>query len=401
MTEKCGTAFEGHTSWHWIRIYYFEECKDDLILDGVRPGIEQVLSANPGAKAYFERDWIGGPNILVGFRRAGDQSTLSVTAGVQFMRDYIERHPSSTVITDDDFAHRIRNLAALEGRRPQDLARGLMSNNTVLVDCEEPFSPLIKPGALQEAIREFRCRTTPLVMNWLALVREGAWQRQHVALQTMIALAWLADPHRLRSHASFASHASGLLRFMGSDGKLKQAFEDSYRGSEGEAMRSYLVAAVDALREGKSPLPGMSDYLALLRETMTDLFAGLQTGRYEPPPLEQVDKSRRREVTVVDAQIIQKLNQLMGTSTILQTWRLVINLVYRILNQMGISALERYLACYLIARAAEDVYGQSTDNIAKELAHTGDANEMITFFKSDQGRAEKSDPSRDLRQVAT
>jgi hypothetical protein len=381
MEKQTEMTTDLKPKWYWLRVYYFEDCKDRLIQEALWPGVQQILSENPGAQAYFERDWIGGPNVVAGVKCAPGNGALLTVRGVRFIQDYLMRHPSSTIITLAEFERRIKKLRVLEHRNPADIERGLLPNNTVVDGCEEPFSPLLSPGPLKEQVREFLCQSSSLVVSWLALVRECVWQKQHIALQVMIGLAWLANPQTLRSHASYVSHAGGFSRFLSSDGQLLRSFSNCYEGSAGQAMRRYLSAAVDALQQERSLLPGMNDYLALLREVMIDLYDGLAGGRYAAPPLKQIDRSRVNRASGPTAQISRRLNELMGTNIILQTWRLTINLVYRMLNQLGLSAYERCWACYLVSRAAEDVFRQPADTIAQELAHTGDANQMITFFQ--------------------
>src|ERR1700752_3588279 len=79
--------------WLWLRVYYFEECKDDLILDGVWPAVQAAHLTEPESRAYFQRDWLGGPNVLVGLRSACPPSNKSPVA--EQIGEYLKAHPSN------------------------------------------------------------------------------------------------------------------------------------------------------------------------------------------------------------------------------------------------------------------------------------------------------------------
>lgn len=374
----------GEGDWCWLRAYYFEDCKDDLILNAVWPAVLEIKAADRQVMAYFERDWIGGPNILLGFNRSYSDLVEPLTVGTRRIRDYIDKHPSRTEISSDEFKRRTQRLAILEARDPGDVASAIQPNNTVLTDCKEPFSPLLSPGALRQSVREFLCSSSSIVVGWLELVRAGTWQRSQIGLQAMIGLAWLANPENLRSAISFRSHANGFLRFMDSTRRLGEVFSQCYTEREGEAMRRLLTESVDSLQRGAHPLPGMDRYLQLLQSTLRDMYDGIRSGRYAALPVIQFAPPEQANP---QAEINARLREIMKSDVTLQAWRITINLLYLMLNQLGLPASERYLACYLVSRAAEDVYGERVASISEELARSGDSSRVITFF--DGHRADK------------
>src|SRR5712671_6147905 len=143
-------------NWRWMRVYYFEECKDSLILNGIWPAVRKVIARN-GAQAYFERDWIGGPNILLGFNNLAAEGMERCAAEI---REYVSMLPSKSQVSQAEFASRTKTLAVLESRRAEDSLRELQPNNTIVCDCEEPYSPLLKTGMLKDSVRHFLCRSS-------------------------------------------------------------------------------------------------------------------------------------------------------------------------------------------------------------------------------------------------
>ena len=214
-----------------------------------------------------------------------------------------------------------------------------------------------------------------------------AYQRDRCefAMHAMIALAWVANPQTLRSHISFRSHAFGFLRFMDRRSNMhwEKKFARHYANGEGEATRQLVSDSLDGLQQQEHPLPGMNEYLFLLRETMSAMHAGLAEGRYTAPPLGEIspgDAVPSDPQEQANRQVNQKTKKIMERSTVLQTWRIAVNLVYLMLNQLGLSALERYLACYLITRAAEEIFHEPATGIVQRLADTGDVDQVISFF---------------------
>lgn len=350
-----------------MRVYYYEKCKDLLILDGIWPALQSIAEREPGFRAYFQRDWLGGPNILVGLR-AYDKSQAAMYIG-----GYLARHPSSASIVKDQYLKHAKSLALWEGR-VEDSAACLRPNNYVEGDASEPNSLFLRHEHLKDAVREFLSRSAELVVDWLSLIRHESWQRNVLALHLMIAVVWVADRKRLRPHLSFSSHASGFLRAADPGGCLENHFSNRYAGPSGDAVRHLLKEAVNSLTNGANPLPRMDEFLTLVRNTLRDLFEGLRDRRYQVAEAAELARSSAQAHT--NARTIELLDQ----SPALRAWQITISLVYQTLNQLGMQAYQRFLACYLISRAAEDVYGEPAAQVARELHASGDHNAMFSYF---------------------
>lgn len=353
------------TTWYWMRAYYFEKCKDDLILDAVWPTIESCC-AHEKAQGYFQRKSTGGPNILIGLKTGWIEAVTNATG---LISRYFEAHPSRTEISAAEFSQLHHALADWEWRTGKP-AMPLQKNNTVVVGNTEPDNPLSIQGELLETLRTFMCRSSAIVVRWLYLVREKTWERQHIALKAMIALAWVANPESLASCASFGSHAAGFLRKADRDHKLRDAFAERYTSREGPAIRNLLQSSVAELQQGRSELPGMDDYITLLRQTMDDVYHGLLDGRYQTYPALQFEYPEQ----------YRSLISLLDESPSLRAWQTTVNLVYLMLNQLGLAPLERFFACYLLSRASEDAYDYQIHKIAAQLAETRDSSTMLPFF---------------------
>lgn len=358
--------------WFWLRVFYFEECKDDVILDGVWPALQVAFLTDSECRGYFQRDWLGGSNVLVGLRCARYRSTELEVA--ERVREYVKAHPSNRQFSDRELHQLTQSLARWEGK-PGASSVPLQPNNHVLVETKEPFSLFLRQNQLKEAVREFLSHSSELAVCWLRLIRAGAQQRQFIALQLMIALAWLADPKRLRSHLSFSSHAEGFLRAADSAGRLKQIFSERYQGPRGATMRQVLKTSVEALQGESELVPHLKDFVVLLRHTLSDLYHGLRDGRYQPTPAREFGGA-----AFDDPQAFNHLVEIMDNSPAWRAWQIMISLLYQTLNQLGVKPFERFLACHLLSRSAEDVYGEPVEHIMEELEQGGESTVVFSFF---------------------
>jgi Lantibiotic biosynthesis dehydratase C-term len=380
MTEGYRSKGDTH-NWSWLRVYYFAECKDDLILDGVWPAVQVAGLDESECQAYFQRDWLGGPNILLGLR--GTSSQPHVLRVAEQIRDYVRARPSAGQLSASQLAQAAESLGRWEGK-PNGASVALQPNNSVLIESSEPYSLFLRQDLLKEAVREFLSRSSEFTVDWLRSIRAGAWQRQYIALQLMIALAWIADPKKLRSHYSFSSHAAGFLRASDSHGRVKNSFSERYQGRDGETVRNVLRTSVDALESGNSSIPRLDAFVALLSHTLSDFCHGLREKRYQPSPAKEFVGA-----ALQDPKAFRRMTEILDHNPAWRAWQITISLLYQTLNQLGIKPIERFLACYLLSRAAEDVYGESVESIAEEIDRSGEHAAIFSFFSEEDSSVGK------------
>lgn len=368
--------------WSWLRVFYYEDCKDNLIFDGIWPAI--LSTAAFGAKGFFKRDWIGGPNVLIGLSGAPANGAAILKSCKLFLNQYLNEHPSCTPSTLD-FHALMKPYERWELQQQDDLKTSLQPDNSILVETTEPYSPIIEDPHLKHFLREFLCESSGIVIDWLDLVRQGHWERQHIALTALIALIWLAEPQNLRAHMSFRSHAEGF--FGGSEiGSLLQSKFAEHYEREREQMRSFMEKTVDQLRQGTDFLPGIHAYLALLRKTLQGLAEGLEQQNYHVPKVRDL----LGKLTLGDAVLLEKTNERYGrlfahldTVPAFRAWQITVSLVYLMLNQFGLRPFQRFLGTYLITRTAEDLYGHKASELAEMIGNTGDVGCVLSFARKD------------------
>ncbi len=361
-------------NWEWLRVYYFEPSKDRLISEAVWPAMRASIEAKECAGGYFERDWVGGPNVLIGIKDPYSGVMDSIRGNIG---SYLSSNPSRTTISETQYQKDVLTLSIAEDRAiHRDIK--LHANNLVEVS-DEPYSPLLEYEPLKEVARTFLDATSKLVAGWLELVHGGSCRRDDIILQLLIALVWTAEPTHLRAQISLCSHAHGFLRYADPAGKLEEAFAERYSRKDGGAICALLRRTVRELETQRGLIAGLDDYVALLRRTMAQIYEGLIDGRYEPP---RFRRSEAIDPALPDRYMYIRLMRLLASNSVLRSWQITVNLVYLMLNQLGVSAMQRFLACYLTYRAVEDVYGESALGISRDLSETGDVSQVIRSFSA-------------------
>jgi hypothetical protein len=373
----------GINAWRWLRVYYFEPRKDSLILDGVWPAVTGVLARDRESRIYFQRDWMGGPNVLLGMASETPDEHLAAVAAA--IRTYLADHPSSTQLSAAEVSRRMASLAVQE-HRLHGPSIPPQPNNSVRIESGEPYSPFLVDEALKVLVRNFLSRSSVFSVDWLTAIRGGGESREELCMRLMIVLAWLADPVRLRAHLSFSSHAQAFLRVQDRDDRLARVFADRYDGPAGRRVRELLITVTASLRSGDGLAAPTQAFVELLRETMGDAYRGLRQGRYHPVPAATlVGPAERGPVNY------RRLIELLDSDPALRAWQITISLLYQVLNQLGMQAADRFFACYLVSRAVEDVFGEPATSIKRRMDTSGDHREMFSFF-ADLDDAEAASP---------
>lgn len=362
MLEPSATNGQSqtHAGWTWMRVYYFEPSKDDLILDGIWPAVNAARN-KVGGSAYFQRDWVGGPNVLVGVYNS---DVPSVMRGIS---SYIAEHPSTTILTEEMYSSQSRRLSTIE----RISAEALCANNSVVI-ASEPVAHLIRQEYLKEAVRRYLGESSSLCMDWLHSIRAGTLDRNQLSLHLMAALIWIVNPERLTPYLSLRSHAEGYLRRTDAQGPaIRKKFRAQYDGEAGPAIRSLLEKTLDSLRSGREIVPNMHRYVALMQRTLVDFYNGVLRKEYELQPLWKSG---------------------VDESPAFRSWQMTISLLYRTLNQLGLAPASRFLGCYLVSRAIEDSWGHKTDlqwdweqgPINLSIAKREDVERALPFFLSSE-----------------
>jgi hypothetical protein len=371
--------------WRWLRVFYYEDCKDDLILDGIWPSV-QAASGTAPPRAYFKRDWIGGPNVLIGVDTRADPG-FDLQGCAAAIERYLAAHPSRRPVTPAEFAAWAQPYETWELQ--QESARTpLRPDNSAVVETTEPSSPLGYERELTHDLRGFLCDSAPFAIRWLGHVRDGSVDRQLLALSILVTLAWTVEPKQLGAHMSFRSHSESFFNGSPAGERLRPAFDRHY-DRERAHVRAFIERTVAELGEGVDVMPGMQEFSALVRRSMTTLTDGLNLERYKAPDAREILTRLSQGNTALFQRVFERyqgLFSLLDTVPLFRAWQMTVNLTYLLLNQLGVRPIERFLACYLVTRTIEEMYGHRAIDLADLVAQTGDISSIIGFGYAKPGR---------------
>ncbi|HWS31713.1 MAG TPA: lantibiotic dehydratase C-terminal domain-containing protein, partial [Actinoplanes sp.] len=168
-------------AWHGVQIYYYDEDKDGLLLDCVRPLFEQV--AAHADRLVFTRHWRRGSHLRLGVRAGEAAYRETIEPAVdRTVRPYLQTHPSTTAV-DEPAMLAVHRLLAPQEQETGDLAP-FRPDNSVHQDPYDRRLPTLGSEAAAALLEDFYHDTNSLVFGVLEQVRAGR-SRMTVALDLM------------------------------------------------------------------------------------------------------------------------------------------------------------------------------------------------------------------------
>ncbi|MFJ6658859.1 thiopeptide maturation pyridine synthase [Streptomyces sp. NPDC091377] len=353
------------TDWRSIQIRYYDEAKDDLILDAVRP----LLADLDGRvrRPHFVRHWRRGPHLRLSLQ-AGDavwhDEVLPEATGR--LGRYLKEHPSTTVLDEAALAEPHRLLAIRESDHGP--LRPWYPDNTLQTEPYEDRRHVLRSQRLIDLFDTFHAQSTALAFPTLEAVRRGELSLFQVALDLMIAFAHTSVPPISRGYLSFRSHAEAFCSYCEDRDGVRAGFEAKYR-QQAEPLRALVRDRVAQVDEDRSP-PHVREWLRLVarqKETAAPLIADgrIDLDAAEPEPeMVQLHTVDFHEILLGTGRYT---TEILGSPWFL-THRLAINMLYAHLARLGLTPLQRYLFCHLISDAVEEEYGVSPVERARAWA---------------------------------
>ncbi|RZQ63941.1 thiopeptide maturation pyridine synthase [Amycolatopsis suaedae] len=350
--------------WQGIQVYYYEENKDGLILDCVRPLFDRL--APRVEQLFFTRHWLRGPHLRLSFHadealRAG----LIVPETERAVTRYLAEHPSTAEFDERELLATHRAVAVQE-QEPGPL-EPLHPDNSLRYAPHDRRIQVLGSTAAAELLEGFYTATNAMVFAALERVRAGE-SRLTLALDLMMATAHAMWPGIDRGFISYRSHAEGFIVRAADPAARRASCDEMYR-SQAAALRERLVAVLDTLDNGTDSVPFVTDWVTVLRGfreraepliASGDLtFAAAERGYaqrdWDPAMLEHSTFHRLLQGDGGRMEQLQRDPAFLG-------FRFALNYLYLHLNRIGIRPVERFLLCHLIAGAVEDHYRISAND---------------------------------------
>ncbi|WP_433443601.1 thiopeptide maturation pyridine synthase [Nonomuraea sp. CA-141351] len=354
------------SDWHCVHVYYHAPDKDGLLLDAVRPLLDGLRGQVEAA--YVLRHWRQGPHLRINVKAAHAVWEQVVRPRVdEVVGAYLREHPSTAALDPAASMVRHRLLAVREQERgpltpwPPD--------NSVRDAPYDSRRHVLGSDEAVDLLTAFYADATPLLFGMLEHVRAGRDSKVGLALSLMLTVAHTSQRIN-RSYLSYRMHAEGFITWAADPEGVRASFEQSFRERRAaltERVRDVVTALDDP---AAPPVPFVREWAALLEQYRRRAGALLDDGRLVQPMTERGEAFRvrpgdppapHREPNELQRLVFENpaYHEAIFTDPAFLRYRVLLNYTYLHLTRLGLTPLDRFRTCHLLADAVEDVYGLS------------------------------------------
>src|SRR6266545_6088439 len=230
--------------WRSVHVYYYDEAKDDLVVEAVRPLLHRVAADVPSA--YFVRHWRRGPHLRLNFRADPPTHERAVRPAVaEIVGGYLARRPSTAVVDPQ----RLLPLHTALAEAEQDFgprSPWLPDNSVHEAEYDHRQHVLGGPAAA-DLLADFYVTTNDIAFTMAEQVLRGG-QRLSSCFDLMIATAHAYSGGGLpRGFVSFRSHAEAYLVGTPNAEQRRDSWQQRYaqHGARLRARVDDVIASLD------------------------------------------------------------------------------------------------------------------------------------------------------------
>ncbi|GGO08510.1 thiopeptide maturation pyridine synthase [Microbispora bryophytorum] len=378
MVPLTGTLTQDAPIWHCVHVYYHAPDKDGLLLDAVRPLLEGLRGQVEAA--YVLRHWRQGPHVRINVKATSRLWEEVVRPRVdQVVGAYLHEHPSTTVLDPDESLTRHRLLAVRE--QEHGPLTPWPPDNSIRDAPYDSRRHVLGSDEAVDLLTSFYTDSTPLLFAMLDHVRGGDDSKLGLAMSLMLTVAHTSHPIT-RSYLSYRMHAEGYITWAADPEATRAAFERDFRERR-EALTSRVRDVVAALDDPSAPsvpsAPFVREWAALLERYRGRAGALIDDGRLVQPTTKpgEAFEARlgdlpvpRREPNELQRLIFDSpaYHEAVFADPGFLRYRVLLNYTYLHLTRMGLTPLDRFRMCHLLADAVEDVYGLSALDALRRFA---------------------------------
>ncbi|MEW9553247.1 thiopeptide maturation pyridine synthase [Nonomuraea sp. NPDC050783] len=351
--------------WHSIQVRYYQDDKDALILDAVRPLLAEL--GDRVREPYVVRHWRRGPHLRLNLRATTDAWESEILPlATERLGAYLREHPSSASLDEAALTEAHRMLAVRESDHGP--LRPWYPDNSLQTEPYEDRLHVLGGRPLMDLINSFHAESTRMAFGTLDAIRRGELSLFQLSLDLMIAFAHTSVPPISRGYMSYRSHADAFCSYCVDRDGVRAGFEAKYRRHAPE-LRALVRARVAEVDDGRAPahVRDWLDYIARRKAIAEPLIASGVIDLEAPTP-----EPEWRQLHTIDFHEILLATGRYRSEVLGSPWflshRLAINMLYTHLARLGLAPLQRYLFCHLIASAVEEEYGVSAVDRARAWA---------------------------------
>lgn len=356
-----------NAKWHNVAVYYYEEDKDQLILDGVRPLFRSI--APVVERAFFVRHWLRGPHLRLRFFTTDAQFTQVVKPAIEEqIGHYLRECPSTTRIDEEKLRPVYQKLAENEQEKGPFLP--LYPNNSLQYLPYDRRLHVLRSDLLASLIENFYVETNDLAFAMLEYIRQGH-SRLLLCLDLMLATAHKSAWPVTNGFISFRSHAESWIMQSPDPTAMRAFFEKKYASHSGMLLPR-LRQLLDALDHEQDTFPFVLPWSALMKRHWEEGVPLIEAKvldvmpdsipAWREVPFEENEwwKSLLVHSTFHRHLFENRIGrERLFANARFQGYRLVLNLLYLHLNRLGTRPLERNMLGHLAANSVEETFGVS------------------------------------------
>jgi hypothetical protein len=294
-------------------------------------------------------------------------------------RDCLQASLQSDTATPDEARDRLRRAADAHGLRP----------SVAELPLEEIPSPLWNSGiggdGFDAAAKRLYRAVAPVLARSVSAIGDDTAKAYLLALRLMVATAGAtvleSEQRQLSSRGfgelfslrllSYRSHYEGAKNALAKDPDSFERRCAAYYGKLGAHAREFVRSCA------ASPVPAVGDepvraWVDVVRRNFGVLREECRSGliAHVGPTLDDFNEHRDGQLSPSSfhaQELSAEMSDLLHRSPDFLAYRIQASLLYSCLHTMGFGLAERFLFCYLLARANEEVSGKSTEELAQGL----------------------------------
>lgn len=374
--------------WHALRIAYFDEDRRGLLL-GPLSGLVDTLRHQHGIdRVMLLPHWRHGPHVDLAVHCSAQVLDETVWPAVRAqLLPWLAAHPSTRTIDPQAYEALATKLALFE--LDPEPALPLLQNNTVTP------APYVRPKALKleafaAAREDFQVAALPLALNLLRSKVDGD-DTFMLTLAAMLAL--VGQTYEIgglsRGYVSLRSHAEYFFAAHDEGGQLRGRFDvldQRLADRVDDVLRAVLAGRLDDLALAPGFKRVLTDWQGVLAATADtnrrivhqhydvlladDTFDRLQSAVTAQGPTEFQNRMRQRKPSEIGHALGQTRGMLAMSTPQIMAYRTTVNFFYTLLPLLGVSPMQKFCLCHLVALGVERVLGVSWRDITGLQAPT-------------------------------
>jgi hypothetical protein len=366
MSASAPSAFD---NWRTVRIAYFENDRTSLLLGPVREAVKAVRRRFGPMAMMLQTQWKFGPHLELSFDGGGRaDEVFGLVAAI--MEPWLVSNPSREALDPDAYLALSAKLGMSE-LEPGPYAPLLDDNSLTLVQYRParalPITELVESKHL------FMSDALELTLDLLALKQNDS-EAFSLTLIAMMAIsgATYARDGLSRGFMSFRSHAEYFFAAYDVQDKLRKQFDALDEAKA--AQLDQILQALDDPEHGRFLLPEAHVNLlvrweAIVRRTAErntrivrenhDLvladgtFDTLVQDLTASAPNDFQDRARAKPTSELGKAFDEETGHRIQSSPEFMAYRTTVNFFYLLLPTLGVSPLQKFCFCHLLANGAE------------------------------------------------